>query len=481
MGATQRAVIYTRVSSDPQDTGRSVESQEQECRAYIARQGWTLAKVFPDNDRSASRYARKPRPGYIRLKEFLLAGGADVLVMWEGSRAQRDLRDFLALRDLCAERGIGYSYSGRLYDMNRTDDRFSTGLDALLAEREADVTRDRVLRGMRTSMVAGRPHGKLLYGYRREYADNGVYLRQVPHETQAPVVMEAARRVAEGEACYAVAQDFNRRGIPAPRGGRWDLTQIRRIVTNPGYVGQRVHQGKVVGKADWPAIVDERTFGVCVARMTDPRRKTVRDTTVKHLLTGTATCYECGAYLRVLKNRGIPSYICNKNFCVAVAVWKLDRFIKDLVMERLSRPDALELLAANVDDQDAVAAAREVDELQAALDEWYEAARRKEISPQGLAKIEPGMLADIEAARARAQAVAVEPVLRSMIRPDLAEVWEDFPIAARREVVSILLEIKVRPVGRGKRIFDPKRVAHSWKRKALADSHEYADQTEDAA
>ena len=69
---------------------------------YVERQGWTLVRVFDDNDRSASRYARKPRPEYARLKNFLIAGGADVLVMWEGSRAQRDLRDFLALRDLCA-------------------------------------------------------------------------------------------------------------------------------------------------------------------------------------------------------------------------------------------------------------------------------------------------------------------------------------------------------------------------------------------
>src|SRR2546423_3040676 len=233
MAKIQRAVIYTRVSSDPRDNGRSVESQEAECRAYLDRQGWSLIKGFEDNDRSASRYARKERPGYVQLKEFLTTGGADVLVMWEGSRAQRDLRDFLALRDLCAERGIGYSYSGRLYDMNRTDDRFSTGLDALLAEREADVTRDRVLRGMRTSMAAGRPHGKLLYGYRREYADNGMYLRQVPHEDRAAVVKEAGRRVAEGEACYSIAQEFNPRRIRAPRGGTWDQSQIRRRAYKP--------------------------------------------------------------------------------------------------------------------------------------------------------------------------------------------------------------------------------------------------------
>src|SRR5205814_9756357 len=128
---------------------------------------------------------------------FLIAGGADVLVMWEGSRAQRDLRDFLALRDLCAERGIGYSYSGRLYDMNRTDDRFSTGLDALLAEREADVTRDRVLRGMRAAVAKGRPHGKLLYGYRRGYADDGQCLRPIPHPELAPGDPGGPRRVGD--------------------------------------------------------------------------------------------------------------------------------------------------------------------------------------------------------------------------------------------------------------------------------------------
>jgi hypothetical protein len=352
--------------------------------------------------------------------------------------------------------------------MRRTDDRFSTALDALLAEREADVTRDRVMRGMRAAMAAGRPHGKLLYGYRREYADNGAYVRQVPHEERAAVVREAARRVADGEACYSIAQDFNKRNIPAPKGGEWDLTQIRRIVINPGYVGQRVHQGKVVGTADWPAILDEKTFGVCVARMTDPRRRTVRDTSVKHLLTGAATCFECGSPVRVAKSRGIPSYICDKNFCIGIAVWKLDKFITDLVVERLSRPDALELLGANADDQDA-AAAREVDELQATLDQWYEAARRKQVTPVGLAKIEAGLLEDIAAARSRAEAVAVEPVLRSVVRADLADVWEDLPIAARREVVSILLEIKVRRIGRGKRIFDPRRVSLTWKRSALAD------------
>ncbi|MDG4829080.1 recombinase family protein [Solwaraspora sp. WMMD1047] len=61
-------------------------------------------------------------------------------------------------------------------------------------------------------------------------------LAQVIQEEHAEVIREAARRVASGEACYSIAQDFNARGIPTPRGGKkgWSLSQIGRMLQNPG-------------------------------------------------------------------------------------------------------------------------------------------------------------------------------------------------------------------------------------------------------
>src|SRR4051812_20914725 len=244
-----RAVIYTRVSSDPNDRGRSVAEQEAECRSVCQREGWEVMDVYSDNDRSASRYATKDRPEFRRLITFVESGGADVLVTWEASRAQRDMDAYLRLRDLCERRGVLWSYSGRTYDLAESTDRFSTGLDALLAERESDETRKRVLRAVRANADKGRPHGRLLYGYRREYDPaTRELVGQVPDDETAPVVREAARRVLAGETPYSVAQDFNRRGVPTPTGGGrgWDLTQIKRLCVNPGYAGKRVHRGKVV-------------------------------------------------------------------------------------------------------------------------------------------------------------------------------------------------------------------------------------------
>ena len=99
--------------------------------------------MLEDNDRSASRFATKDRPEYARLRTLLAPG--DVLVMWEASRAPRDLDRYVELRGLCAERGVMWSYSGgRLFDLADGDDRFATGLDALLAEKEAEQTRVRI-------------------------------------------------------------------------------------------------------------------------------------------------------------------------------------------------------------------------------------------------------------------------------------------------------------------------------------------------
>ncbi|MBV9593642.1 MAG: recombinase family protein, partial [Actinobacteria bacterium] len=55
--ASLRAALYTRVSVDRRDTGRSVGEQEADLRQTCAREGWSVERVFTDNDRSASKYA----------------------------------------------------------------------------------------------------------------------------------------------------------------------------------------------------------------------------------------------------------------------------------------------------------------------------------------------------------------------------------------------------------------------------------------
>src|SRR5918994_346960 len=95
------ALIYTRVSKDPQGRSRSPAEQEAECRAVCEREGWRVADVLSDAGRSASRYAKRDRPAWEDVKRRIATDGIDVLVTWESSRSSRDLAEFVPLRDLC--------------------------------------------------------------------------------------------------------------------------------------------------------------------------------------------------------------------------------------------------------------------------------------------------------------------------------------------------------------------------------------------
>src|SRR3954454_10781469 len=460
-----RAAIYTRVSSDPNERGRSVSEQEAECRAVCDRNGWKVVAVLSDNDRSASRYAGKSRPAYKQLINLVDEGGCDVLVTWEASRAQRDLAAYAQLRDLCERKGVLLSYSGRTYDMTEADDRFGTGLDALLAERESEQTRKRVLRAVRANAAKGRPHGRLLYGYRREYDPvTRELIGQVPDETTAAVVREAARRIRGGETPYSVAKDFNRRGIPTPTGaGRgWDLTQIRRLCLNPGYAGLRVHQGKVFGEASWPPLLDAVTHHELVARLRDPARRTQRDSAVRHLLSGIAMCGVCGGRLRVQKNRGFLAYLCVDGSHAPRREDLTDQVVERMTVARLQQPDFLDVMAAG-DDGPAVPALEEAQEKRARLDGFYDAAAAGELSPAALARIEARLLPEIAAAEQRGRRDAVPAVVVDAAGPDAKQRWEKLTLAQKREVIVMLMTVRILPTGRGVRNFRPEHIAIEWR------------------
>ncbi|MFK0297274.1 recombinase family protein [Streptomyces sp. NPDC090442] len=459
-----RAVIYARVSSDPYNRGKSVADQVTECKRECDNRGWPVVKIFRDNDRSASRYATKERAEYTKLIEFLGTGSADVLVTWESSRAQRELEVYLNLRKIAEGNNVQWCYKGRLYDLSRTDDRFSTGLDALLDERESGITRDRVLRGKKSSAAKGRPNGRKLYGYAREYDPRtGEFVRSVIDESQATIVREAVHRVAAGETLTALCREFNRRGLRTNTGRYWWPYTLRAMVTNPGYLGKRTRHGVVIGKAEWPAILktakEVQAFYACVQRLNDPKRTTTRPGGIKHMMTGLGTCGVCGGKITasyraqtVGQGDARPTrYGCGGTateggFCVSIQKTDLDQFISDLVTARLSRPDAVELLADDSEKaEEAAALLAEAAAKRATLDEAADKVSTGEMTVAMAARIEAKLLPEAEALEERAQSLTTAPVLRGLIRADIADVWPTLPVTRQREVIKALMNVALMP------------------------------------
>lgn len=459
------ADIYGRKSTD--DRGKSVADQLTEAQEAIEEHGWTLGRVFTDDNRSASRFARKPRESYAQLLAHIESGGCELLILWEPSRGSRRLGEWVEFLDLCRSTGTQlYVVShGRTYDVRKNRDWRTLAEDGLAAHAESDVISERALRGKRRGAAAGRPAGKLQFGFRRIYDDAGEFVKQVEHPEQAPLVREAARRVLAGEACNAIAADFNARGIPGPRGGRWDLTQIKRLCVMPSYAGLRQHQGQVVGKAGWEGIHDQETYAKLLARLNDPKRTTQGSTTLVHVLSGLLACELCGTLHRVLKNRGYLCYTCRGCMKTSVRTVTVEAFVEESVVARLEREDAADLFTVSERAADEAAAAETLaDELEARLTPFYAQAAAGKLSATGLAAIETDLLPQIEAARQKAKAVRTAPVpepIRKLVGAP-RERWAKLTIHQRREAMGLLIaELKVGPIGRGKRIFDPRRLGAS--------------------
>lgn len=458
-----RAVIYKRVSEDDKKNKRSISQQEQESRTACEREGWTVDAVFDDNDRSASRHARRARPGYAELIEHLRSGRADVLVLWESSRGDRELERWAGLLNLCRNLGIGIHIvtHHRTYDLSVPRDWRTLAEDGVDSAYESEKTRERVLRDMRANAEQGRPHGKLLYGYRRTYDARGNFVSQDVDEDQAAIVLDAAKRVEARESLYEIANDYNGRGIPAPRGGSWDPTQIKRLCVNPAYIGKRVHRGEIIGDGVWPAILSESLYWTAHAILTDPARNNVRDRSIKHLLSGIAKCGVCEGPMRVLPNRGNLSYLCESGFCVTIKESMLDAFIEKTVRERIFKLEVSEIPDAQAD-QTRKAARAELAELEQRLEEFTTEAALGRLSAARLSKVEAKLQPLIDDARRRTKVVGSNKLLYKVV--ENPQLWDDGTVVERREILDALgFVIHVDKIGRGRRNYEAgERVRITW-------------------
>ena len=472
LAAALAAGVYNRVSDDRKGRSKSPEEQNEESAAACREQGWRIAATYTEPESaSASRFARKAREEWERLCADLKAGLFGVLVVWETSRSTRRMAPFVDLLDACRERGvlIHVTSHDRTYDPRQWRDRKALLQDGIDNEGGSEETSLRVSRSTRSRAAKGLPAGRLLYGYRREYEhdDDGKrhFLREVPREERAEIVREAFRRFDAGESLWRISCDLEDRGVPVSnvrrrrREAHWTAVRLRQLLTNPGYIGKRVHQGEIVGDAVWPPLVGEETFYSVQRRLGDEKRRQNRgDVHDKHLLSGVALCGTCGAFLRKVPNhshrmvyqcRGYGGDPSKGRFCTSIVAEVLETHVTGMVLLRLSLPDARELFTADRSAEAAEAAAALL-RTRAELEDLYALARAKKLSARAMAEMEPPLLADMAALESKASA-QVPPLLRDVAGPDAAERWAQLSLDQKKDVMRAIMTVRLHKAGKRSR------------------------------
>jgi site-specific DNA recombinase len=460
----RRAAIYTRISSDREGAGLGVERQEADCRALAEQLGWEIVAVHSDNDLSA--YSGKPRPGYEALLADLRADVADAVICWHTDRLHRrpvELEDYIAV---CEPRGVPtMTVKAGPLDLATPAGRMVARQLGAVGRYEVEHMIERQQRARLQAATAGKwGGGRRPFGYEAD----GVTVRKA----EADALRWAASQVLAGASLNAIVARLNDRGVRTATGKPWQPTELRRALVRPRNAGLMVHRGQVVGEAGWPAILDEDTWrGVC-AVLEDPGRRTNTTVARRWLLSGLARCGVCGDTVRSFsasaqRRKTKPVYTCRTGKHVIRDAAEVDAFVEAVILERLSRPDARELLvpdrqadAASLHLRDAALAERLVElgrlygdgtidapQLQAATAAIR--AQRQKITAQLAAASRGSVLAGVADA------------------PDPAKVWKGLDLSRKRAIIDTLATVAILPARRGRRpgwragesYFDPATVA----------------------
>jgi site-specific DNA recombinase len=457
------AAPYSRVSKAGKGReGRSTGQQDQENLATCDRYGWPVLRVFSDDDRSASKYARKDREDWQELVTAVTAGHARVIVVWEPSRATRDRQVWAALAYVCEEKHVYICASGTVYDPTDPDDMFQLDLYFALSTRESGVTRKRIMRDIRLNAAAGRPHGKLTYGYRREYdvslGGEKKYLRQVPHSGTASVVRRIFRLYLNGRGCTTIAKLLNGEGVPAPRGAaEWRASTVRRILVCQTYIGNRTLNGEVVVEGAWKALIEPGEFWRVQAKLNDPDsgRVAYDGTRAKTVLSGIPLCVPCGNGNRLYQTpRGIIQ-------CPACSrIGRKAAPIEEFVVERaLALLEGDGRVQADDDDPRIGEAMAELAALETRLNSFIDSAGEADgPTPAALARIEAKIRPQIASKQRELDR------LRSWIAlPDLdvpiREAWygEVLDLEEKRRIIRSTVRVSVDRIGKNLPVIYPPR------------------------
>lgn len=462
---TLRAAIYCRISRDRTGAGLGVERQEQDARELAARLDVEITDIYPDNDLSA--YSGKPRPQYLRLLDDIRGGHIDVVLAWHTDRLHRSPTELEQYISTCDPRGVPtHTVKAGPLDLSTPSGRLVARQLGAVARYEVEHQIERQQAAKQQAATAGKwGGGRRPYGYEAD----GVTVR--PDE--ARVIAETTDEILVGSSLRAQVARLNGAGATTSTGKPWTATELRRVLLRARNAGLRQHRGEVVGNALWPPLVDEERWRAVVSILSDPARRTSFSVARKWLLTNIAVCGVCGAPLRVMTMsttaRSVPSYTCNVGRHVGRNAAELEQLVEGVIIKRLKRDDAIDLLRPTAPDIDVAALRAEEAVLRQQLDDLADdlgidartLARRSQKASERLSAIADTLA---QAGRGNILAGVVDA-------PDVEAAWERLDLDRKRAIIHFFADVVVhrtakgRPKGwkPGQTYFDPSSVDVSGK------------------
>lgn len=246
-------VLYARVSTDKQaDKELSIPAQLRAMRDYAARHQWAIAGEYVEAGVSAKT---ADRPQLQRLLQAVRASEppVEVVLVHKIDRLARNVYDHATIKAML------HQHRARLASVvENVDDSVSgqlvENIMASIAQFYSGNLSDEVKKGMRQKVLTGGwPHLSPCGYVSVRTAERGAHVQV--HPKRGPLVRLAFELYATGYySMRSLAAHLFSRGLTAASGRPIPQAQMRRILTNPFYIGELRWNGTTFKGAHEPLV-----------------------------------------------------------------------------------------------------------------------------------------------------------------------------------------------------------------------------------
>ena len=379
---TMRVWLYARLSNDDDPAQNSLQNQQEICRAFAEKNGWSIAGSAADDNISGMNFSRR---GLDMLTAAVQAKQIDAVLVKDLSRLGRHRTQTALFIDFLREKQV------RVISVTEGVDTFCEEDDLMIG-----------VRGLMNDYYAKDIGKKIRAGYRQKQKDGLVITPPFGYwkdknTGQNRIDAEAAVTVQliyslylQGCGQKEIARRLNAAGRKTPaqlraeRCGRevrhthktrdgqflWTYASVKNILVEEAYTGVLVNhrreycggKARAVNEADWlrhenfyPVIIEKADWKQVQALLKQQARPAVNNRT-KHRYAGLLTCRECGntfiPMIRCWNGKSRVEYVCRgyhrngKTYCVShriheevldEQVWALVSAVRDSRAEELKK------------------------------------------------------------------------------------------------------------------------------------------------
>ncbi|WP_353286062.1 recombinase family protein [Wolbachia endosymbiont (group A) of Philanthus triangulum] len=312
-----RCAIYTRKSNEDglEQKFNSLDAQRVACEKYIkSREGWVvLAKRYDDGGYSGKNLER---PAIKELFEDVKAGEVDCVVVYTLDRLSRETKDSIEVTSFFRRHRVNFVAVTQIFDNNTPMGKFVQTVLSGAAQLEREMIVERVKNKIATSKEQGLwMGGTLPLGY--DVKDKELII----NEKEAKTVKHIFERYLELKSMAELARELNREGYRTKRfeaksdGGEiFKKATVRRIITNPIYMGKiRHYEKQYEGKHE--AIIEEEKWQKAQELIKNQPYQGKKYE--EALLKGIIKCKSCDVNMTLTyakkENKRYRYYICNNH------------------------------------------------------------------------------------------------------------------------------------------------------------------------